>query len=81
MCVLYDKLSKTLQHANNAAGFILPQSLCPLYTLWMDNSDLEQNGLGWSPSCEPENEEWGNEEEVKASEERYTMKKQVTIAL
>lgn len=33
-CVLYDKLKMTLQHRVNATGFILPHSLCPLYTLW-----------------------------------------------
>lgn len=80
MYVLYDKLSRTLQHTVNAAGFFLPRSLCPLYTVWKDSSDLERNGLGWSPSCEPGNER-GNEEEEKAWEVRYIMRKLVTIAL
>ena len=42
----YDKLSKTLQHAVNAAGFLLSWSLWALYTLWKDDSDLEQKRFG-----------------------------------
>lgn len=59
--MLYDKLSKILQHTGNVGEFLLPWSPCPLYALWKDNSDLERNGLGWSPSCEPGNEEWERE--------------------